>query len=190
MDNKKTITAWVSKAEKEAWKKLAVQNNLTVSAFTNSVILKILGSSKKETKPLFEAEETGSEQQKYSLHFRFTESEMQAIQKLAEQRKQSRQEVVIAAVRQFLLNKIQIEPADKEMLINSTLALNKVGTNLNQIARVLNSEAKIGKVESNSIAQAQEVILSIDDSVQTHIKNVEKFLNQHSNRAAIKSKVS
>ncbi len=101
---------------------------------------------------------------------------------LGEKRGQSRQEIIVAAIRQFLLKKLQIDLNSKQALLDSTLELNKVGVNLNQIARVLNTQAKVGDVKEEEIRSALQAISVMDDHISSHIKTVDNFLKEHSRR--------
>lgn len=77
-----------------------------------------------------------------------TESEAAALKRASLQRGQNVQTVVIAAIREFLLSKPQIDEKTKKQIVDNTLAINKVGTNLNQVARVLNAQNKGGSITS------------------------------------------
>ena len=70
----------------------------------------------------------------------------------------------------------------KQALLDSTLELNKVGVNLNQIARVLNTQAKVGDVKEEEIRSALQAISVMDDHISSHIKTVDNFLKEHSRR--------
>ncbi len=113
---------------------------------------------------------------------RLSKSELEALKDLGEKRRQSRQEVIVAAVRQLLLQKLQIDPFTKQAVLDSTLELNKVGVNLNQIARVLNTQAKVGDIKEEEIRSALQAISVMDDHISSHIKTVDNFLKEHSRR--------
>ncbi len=180
MKNKEALGAWITVEEKESWKELARKNNMTLSAFTSHILKEILQKEKVD-KNLVQVQDL-KEEIVSSVKVRFTKSELDALKELSERRGQSRQEVIVAAVRQLLLKKLQIDPFAKQAVLDSTLELNKVGVNLNQIARVLNTEAKVGDVKEEEIRSALQAISVMDEHISSHIKTVDNFLKEHSRR--------
>lgn len=180
MKNKEALGAWITVEEKESWKELAQKNNMTLSAFTSHILKEILQKEKVD-KNLVQVQDL-KEEIVSSVKVRFTKSELDALKELSERRGQSRQEVIVAAVRQLLLKKLQIDPFAKQAVLDSTLELNKVGVNLNQIARVLNTEAKVGDVKEEEIRSALQAISVMDEHISSHIKTVDNFLKEHSRR--------
>lgn len=183
MKNKEALGAWITAEEKEAWKELARKNNMTLSAFTSHTLKEILQKKEvnKNRDPKCSVQDL-KEEIVSSVKVRFTKSELDALRELSERRGQSRQEVIVAAVRQLLLQKLQMDPFAKQAVLDSTLELNKVGVNLNQIARVLNTQAKVGDVKEEEIRSALQAISVIDDHISSHIKTVDNFLKVHSRR--------
>lgn len=107
------------------------------------------------------------------------------MEQVAGQRDQSRQNVIAAAVREFLLREPQIDEKNRTMIIDSTLAVNKIGINLNQIARVLNAQNKSGQIDWKSVEETLSVVRKVDEKVLLHIKAIEDFLNKHYRRLKV-----
>ena len=101
------------------------------------------------------------------------------------QRGQNVQTVVIAAIREFLLSKPQIDEKTKKQIVDNTLAINKVGTNLNQVARVLNAQNKGGSITSEVIETAVSSVNSVNRKVLNHMKFIETLLKEHYYRSKI-----
>lgn len=101
------------------------------------------------------------------------------------QRGQNVQTVVIAAIREFLLRKLQIDEKTKQQIIASALAINQVGTNLNQVARVLNAQNKGGSITSEAIDAAVRSIEGVNRKVLNHMKFIETILKEQYYRSKI-----
>lgn len=187
MKNKEALGAWITAEEKEAWKELARKNNMTLSAFISHTLKEIL--HKRKVKENLDPPQCSVQDLNEEIHssvkVRFTKSELDALRELSQRRGQSRQEVIVAAVRQLLLQKLQIDPFTKQAVLDSTLELNKVGVNLNQIARVLNTQAKVGDIKEEEIRSALQAISVMDEHISSHIKTVDNFLKEHSRRTCI-----
>lgn len=188
VSKKGTLSAWLNEEEKTLWRKLAAANAMTVSAFTTFSIREILREALQDndSKKAFTATQTTEAQEKRcSVKVRLTESEIEAVKRLSEQRGQSRQDFIVSAIRQMILGVPQIDEHVHQSIIDSTLELNKIGINLNQIARVLNTQAKVGEVGSDEIDDAIEAVSQMDDHINQHIKRVDKFFDRHYRRKKI-----
>lgn len=186
---KEVLSAWVTKPEKELWKNLAAAHGMTPSAYTNYVIHEILNMAdrKREHQETFQSKRESTDDPKVSVIFRLTQSELSAVEQVASAREQSKQEVVITAVREFLLRKPQVDEKSRTMIIDSTLAVNKIGINLNQIARVLNAQNKSGQIDWKSVEETLSVVRKVDEKVLMHIKAIEDFLNKHYRRLKLEN---
>lgn len=184
--DKESLTAWVTTEEKNRWRQLAHAAGMTTSAYTRDVVYRILKEtlSRKEAELIFK-NVPNSEESKVPIRVRFTQSEAKALEQVAGQRDQSRQNVIAAAVREFLLREPQIDEKNRTMIIDSTLAVNKIGINLNQIARVLNAQNKSGQIDWKSVEETLSVVRKVDEKVLLHIKAIEDFLNKHYRRLKV-----
>lgn len=190
MNNSKTSMAvWLTREEKDLWKKLAKLNNMNLSAYTHFVMKEIIAESLElpGLKVLIDTETCGDEESKVSITLRMTKSELEAVQKLAAVSGQTRQALIVSAVRERLLNKAQIDPKDYQLISDSTLALNRIGVNLNQIARVLNEQNKSGELNPSDIAAIPSLLKQLDQKIALHLKKIDKFLSQHKERLKIRS---
>lgn len=183
MKKSESFGVWLTSEQKEKWKKLASQNNMTLSSFTSHTIQELLSNRVIRNKDEVSFTVGNSiDEVRSPVLVRLSKSELEVLRNLGEKRGQSRQEIIVAAIRQFLLKKLQIDLNSKQALLDSTLELNKVGVNLNQIARVLNTQAKVGDIKEEEIRSALQAISVIDDHISSHIKTVDNFLKEHSRR--------
>ena len=185
--DKTSMSVWLTQEEKDIWKQLARLNNMNLSAYTHFVIKESLNLP--ELKVSLDVERESSEEDKSSIILRMTKSELEAIRKLATVRGQTRQALIVSAVREFLLNKSQIDPKEYRLISDSTLSLNRIGVNLNQIARVLNEQNKEGKLNLSDVAGILAVLKQLNQKIDLHIKEIDEFLSQHKDRLKIRSAV-
>ena len=180
--DKTSMSVWLTQEEKDIWKQLARLNNMNLSAYTHFVIKEVIKESLNlpELKVSLDVERESSEEDK---------SELEAIRKLATVRGQTRQALIVSAVRELLLNKSQIDPKQYQLISDSTLSLNRIGVNLNQIARVLNEQNKSGELNPSDIAAIPAVLKQLDQKIGLHIKEIDEFLLQHKDRLKIRSAV-
>ena len=178
--DKTSMSVWLTQEEKDIWKQLARLNNMNLSAYTHFVIKEVIKESLNlpELKVSLDVERESSEEDKSSIILRMTKSELEAIRKLATVRGQTRQALIVSAVRELLLN-----------ISDSTLSLNRIGVNLNQIARVLNEQNKSGELNPSDIAAIPAVLKQLDQKIGLHIKEIDEFLLQHKDRLKIRSAV-
>ena len=185
--DKTSMSVWLTQEEKNIWKQLAELNNMNLSAYTHFVIKEVLNLP--ELKVSLDVERDNSEEDKLPIKLRMTKSELEAIRKLAAVRGQTRQALIVSAVREFLLNKSQIDPKEYRLISDSTLSLNRIGVNLNQIARVLNEQNKEGKLNLSDVAGILAVLKQLNQKIDLHIKEIDEFLSQHKDRLKIRSAV-
>ena len=176
--DKTSMSVWLTQEEKNIWKQLAELNNMNLSAYTHFVIKEVIKESLNlpELKVSLDVERDNSEEDKLPIKLRMTKSELEAIRKLA-------------AVRGLLLNKSQIDPKEYRLISDSTLSLNRIGVNLNQIARVLNEQNKEGKLNLSDVAGILAVLKQLNQKIDLHIKEIDEFLSQHKDRLKIRSAV-
>ena len=183
--DKTSMSVWLTQEEKAVWKQLARLNNMNLSAYTHFVIKEVI----KESLNLPELKVSLDVEDKFPIKLRMTKSELEAIRKLAAVRGQTRQALIVSAVRELLLNKSQIDPKEYRLISDSTLSLNRIGVNLNQIARVLNEQNKSGQLNPSDIAGIPAVLKQLNQKIDLHIKEIDEFLSQHKDRLKIRSAV-
>lgn len=148
------MSVWLTQEEKDIWKQLARLNNMNLSAYTHFVIKEVIKESLNlpELKVSLDVDRESCEEDKFPIKLRMTKSELEAIRKLAAVRGQTRQALIVSAVRELLLDKSQIDPKQYQLISDSTLSLNRIGVNLNQIARVLNEQNKSGELNPSDLS--------------------------------------
>ena len=185
--DKTSMSVWLTQEEKDIWKQLARLNNMNLSAYTHFVIKEVIKESLNlpELKVSLDVDRESCEEDKFPIKLRMTKSELEAIRKLAAVRGQTRQALIVSAVRELLLDKSQIDPKQYQLISDSTLSLNRIGVNLNQIARVLNEQNKSGELNPSDIAAIPAVLKQLDQKIGLHIKEIDEFLSQHKDRLKI-----
>lgn len=190
--SKTSLGVWLTAEEKAIWKRLATMNGMNLSAYTLFVIREVI----KEALALSDKQidltliTDSEEERKQGLKVRFTKTEIDALDKFAVARGQSRQALIISAVRELLLGYRQIEPKEYELISDSTLSVNRIGVNLNQITRVLNEQNKVGNIDISEIQNILPLIKELGKKIDCHIVLIDKFLSRHKNRNYIKVDVS
>ena len=180
-ERKESVSCWVSKKEKLRLKELAFSKGMSLSAYVKFVLE---GPLKEDWSPKLTVLDEIEEKTR-PIKICTTESEAAALKRVSLQRGQNVQTVVIAAIREFLLSKPQIDEKTKKQIVDSTLAINKVGTNLNQVARVLNAQNKGGSITSEVIETAVSSVNSVNRKVLNHMKFIETILKEHYYRSKI-----
>ena len=104
------MSVWLTQEEKDIWKQLARLNNMNLSAYTHFVIKEVIKESLNlpELKVSLDVDRESCEEDKFPIKLRMTKSELEAIRKLAAVRGQTRQALIVSAVRELLLDKSQI----------------------------------------------------------------------------------
>jgi hypothetical protein len=95
---------------------------------------------------------------------RFRESEMRQIAEIARRRGMTRTGWIVALVRSRLGSSVQPSPDEREALRAIVRELNRVGGNINQIARAANSSVQQGNAiepASADICEARAVVESV-----------------------------
>ena len=96
--------------QKEKWKKLASQNNMTLSSLLPHTIQELLTNRVIRNKDEVSFTVGNSiDEVRSPVLVRLSKSELEVLKDLGEKRGQSRQEIIVAAIRQFLLKKLQID---------------------------------------------------------------------------------
>ena len=123
--DKTSMSVWLTQEEKAVWKQLARLNNMNLSAYTHFVIKEVIKESLNlpELKVSLDVDRESSEEDKFPIKLRMTKSELEAIRKLAAVRGQTRQALIVSAVRELLLNKSQIDPKEYRLTSTSSVFL-------------------------------------------------------------------
>lgn len=180
-ERKESVSCWVSKKEKLRLQELAYSKGMSLSAYVKFVLEEPLD---RDWSPKLKVSDEIEEKTR-PIKICTTESEAAVLKRVSLQRGQNVQTVVIAAIREFLLRKPQIDEKTKKQIVDSTLAINKVGTNLNQVARVLNAQNKGGSITSEVIETAVSSVNSVNRKVLNHMKFIETLLKEHYYRSKI-----
>ena len=139
------LTARVQTETKDAAKEYAKKSGESLSAFINATIEEKLKGQKNSLdksviRTVFseaKAEEF-PEEKKIPLFLRLTKSELAALDCRAKEFGVSKQGYLTLLLRKDLLGTIMLLEKEREAVIDSTVAMNKIGVNLNQIAHALN----------------------------------------------------
>jgi hypothetical protein len=93
---------------------------------------------------------------------RFRESEMRQLAEVSHQRGITRTGWIVALVRSRLGSPVQHSPGEHEALRAIVRELNRIGGDINQIARAANSSVLQGRVVEPDLSAIQEAKLAIE----------------------------
>ena len=114
---------------------------ITPGALIRKTMLEELGT---ESVPLFKQTEEQEEVGKTQITITRKPSELTAIESRARFYEKSRNSYIISVLRHDAFSRPLLTKRELDALIESTHELNKIGVNLNQIARSINSDRKSG----------------------------------------------
>lgn len=121
---------------------------------------------------------------KRGVFIKLHDDEMMLLEDLAVRMRKSRSQTIIAVLRYVLAQEPQFSLDEEKALIQSNFQLSRIGSNLNQIARSINTV----KDNNASYSQAKFVTLAqeLSKSINTHIKKVWKVVNAGRHRVTLK----
>ncbi|MGL9623023.1 plasmid mobilization relaxosome protein MobC [Bradyrhizobium sp. U531] len=93
---------------------------------------------------------------------RFRESEMRQLAEVSQQRGMTRTGWIVALVRSRLASPVQHSPSEHEALRAIVRELNRIGGNINQIARAANASVLQGRAVEPDLSAVQEAKLVIE----------------------------
>lgn len=187
------LTARVQTETKNAAMEFAKKNGESLSAFINATIEeKLKGqknfSGKSIDRAIFsegESEEF-SREKKSPLFLRLTKSELAALDCRAKEFGVSKQGYLTLLLRKDLLGTIMLLEKEREAVIDSTVAMNKIGVNLNQIARALNILVDDREKRSIPFKELKLQIAKLSSFIENHLYKTEKILRGAKTRTKIK----
>ena len=187
------LTARVQTETKDAAKEYAKKSGESLSAFINATIEEKLkgqknSSDKSVIRTVFseaKAEEF-PEEKKIPLFLRLTKSELAALDCRAKEFGVSKQGYLTLLLRKDLLGTIMLLEKEREAVIDSTVAMNKIGVNLNQIAHALNILVDDREKRSIPFKELKLQIAKLSSFIENHLYKTEKILKSAKTRTNIK----
>ncbi|MEO6947414.1 MAG: plasmid mobilization relaxosome protein MobC [Nitrobacter sp.] len=125
------------------------------SAFLRRLIGEAVGAPRRATAPL----PIGTPQK---ITVRFREGEMRKLATVASERGMTRTGWIVALVRSRLASPIQHSPGEQAALRTIVRELNRIGGNINQIARAANTSALQGRAVKSDPSAIREARATID----------------------------
>ncbi|WP_247477080.1 MULTISPECIES: plasmid mobilization relaxosome protein MobC [unclassified Bradyrhizobium] len=101
---------------------------------------------------------------------RFRESEMRQLAEVSHQRGMTRTGWIVALVRSRLASPVQHSPSEHDALRAIVRELNRIGGNINQIARAANTSVLQGRAVESDLSAIQEAKLVIEKEL-AHLRN-------------------
>lgn len=185
------LTARVQTETKNAAKQYAKKSGESLSAFINATIEEKLKNQKNfsdKIRVVFsegDAEEFPREK-KSPLFLRLTKSELAALDCRAKEFGVSKQGYLTLLLRKDLLGTIMLLEKEREAVIDSTVAMNKIGVNLNQIAHALNILVDDREKRSIPFKDLKLQITKLSSFIENHLYKTEKILKGAKTRTNIK----
>lgn len=130
------------------WKKFCKDNSTTSSALLNQVIRKLTDIPSATQTESCETVQEAPDRSRNRVQIRLTDSEMKKLAEAARQSEHSVAQYLVGLVRSHLTKDPQLGMAELSLLGESNRQLAAIGSNLNQIARRLNSEGGVAPMES------------------------------------------
>lgn len=187
------LTARVRPETKDAAKEYAKNSRESLSAFINATIEEKLKCQKKFPDKIIDravfsesdAEDLPKEK-KGPLFLRLTKSELAALDYRAKEFGVSKQGYLTLLLRKDLLGTIMLLEKEREAVIDSTVAMNKIGVNLNQIAHALNILVDDHEKRSIPFKELKLQISKLSSFIENHLYKTEKILRGAKTRTYIK----
>lgn len=142
------IKAYLSPELFHRWVKLCKENSTTSSAALNQVVRKLVGIPSNARPLAGETVEEAPDRSRNRVQIRLTDSEMKKLAEAACQGEHSVTQYIVGLVRSHLTKDPQLGMAELTVLGESNRQLAAIGSNLNQIARRINSEGGAVQMES------------------------------------------
>ncbi|WP_247777625.1 plasmid mobilization relaxosome protein MobC [Bradyrhizobium sp. CW1] len=101
---------------------------------------------------------------------RFRESELRQLAEVSHQRGMTRTGWIVALVRSRLASPVQHSPSEHDALRAIVRELNRIGGNINQIARAANTSVLQGRAVESDLSAIQEAKLVIEKEL-AHVRN-------------------
>lgn len=165
------ISAWIPAKEKELIVHKARENNQTTSQWISEQLKQAVSQERRTNEAVFTSD--SSDRERFStrkeLKLRLLASEMNALEKAAETECTSKQNYVIRALRSSLCQSVDLKTEQFKALLASNSELRKIGVNLNQIAKHLNS------------IEDYEIDNQLLSDISLLLKNLGKEINRHTN---------
>ena len=193
MDKKDSlITMRLTAKDKSKLKALAVSKGISISELANCAVKNFLdGPSNDLDNVLFKRLATLSDreepEEKKQLLLRLTKSEWEAVNKQSSQFGYTKQRYIISLLRKNMVGSYLLMKSERDALVKSTVALNKIGVNLNQIAHALN--ILLGKSDGKSefdVGNLKSQIVQLASFIKSHQKKVEQLLAEAKERRPVK----
>ena len=155
---------------RSVFKAIAVGRDMSEAALLRHMIVLVIGGDRASTQP------RGRRSQR--LHVRLAPQILDALQQRASEAGMTAAGVTVAALRALLLDRPTLLQAEYEALIKTRYELGRVGTNLNQIARLLHqhgtgpnvlSDELLHRV-SRTVDQLREQVACLADSATSRWK--------------------
>lgn len=187
---KKTLGVWIDKSFHDELKAQAQKQGVSLSVLVCNLLTQRESSTTKKsfvhTPFKLNVMEQESDLRKKPLLIRLTYSEYEALNRLCDFYKKSKQTLIIETLRSFMTSASVLTSSEEEALIRGNFELNKIGVNLNQIARQLNILAKEPTSGTCSLASVSNELRRLEAKISQQTENTKNFLILCRSRATIR----
>lgn len=130
------LMVWLGNSKKD-WDAYAASREQSASKLAAAVLKKVM--EERQVRPVFVSGQNHASEKTRRVEVRFKESEIEALDKFCSYEGKTRQSLIAGIVRMYIANEPQYSVSEIASLRQSNGQLSAIGSNLNMIARNLNS---------------------------------------------------
>lgn len=171
------ISAWIPAGEKKLIVHKARENNQTTSQWISEQLKQAVSQKRRINSAVFISASSDRERfgTRKELKIRLLASEMNALKKAAETECTSKQNYVIRALRSSLCQSVDLKNEQFKALLASNSELRKIGVNINQMAKHLNSIDEY-EIDNQLLTDILLLLNNLDKEINQHTNEVKHFI--------------
>lgn len=170
------VTSFIAANEKEVLDRIALQRGISRSALMKKIIQNYLNSPTPSS-DFIVSDDREDAVSKVKIQLSLKPSELEALKVVAKKKGKTRQKFIIELLRAYLANEAQFSQKEVDALIDSNHELRKIGINLNQIARSINSDKKANQFTGKQYAEVLTLKNDLTLSIKNNLENVTRLLD-------------
>lgn len=171
------VKAYLPREDKQQWERYCAQHGYNSSHVIRLALKKLSGNSPVQPKSEFTTVPETPDRSRKRIQLRLTGSEAETIARFAQAEGVSTTQWIVNLIRASLTKESQFGMTELAVLGESNRQLTRIGTNLNQIARRLNSTG--GTIDTKVIAQVKQ-------EIDRHLTNVHNAMLANRERWVIR----
>lgn len=168
----------------DAWVDFAVKNGQRPATLAAAVLKFFL-----EQNNSLAVEQLPTDIGKRGIYIRLYPDEMECLDTMATEMRKSRQQTIVAILRDAIAAEPQFSLDEEKALVESNFQLSRIGVNLNQIAHRVNSVKVLNLSSEECLKLLQEILKRTDNlnkAINLHVKKVWKLINAGRHRMSLR----